>query len=258
MTHSQPQFVQSPTLELATQAIEELLARHEAEEAVEHYRRFLSLASHDLRTPLAVIKSSTQLIARQTPSDTKFTAASHRILRAVDRADGLIETLLDAHRLQAGLQLELSPAPCDLTVLIRETVEYLSHLHPGRLHFSGAASLEGSWDAMALRRAIENLVSNAIKYGAADGPVSISLTASTRIQIAVHNVGNPIPSEELAMLFRWHARARSAQTMPGWGLGLMLVKTVAEAHGGSVSVESSADSGTTFTIELPLAETVTG
>ena len=99
---------------------------------------------------------------------------------------------------------------------------------------------------------IENLTTNAAKYGAPQSPITLTIqqTESSAI-LAVHNEGPPIPQEARAILFQQFRRARSTGTENGWGLGLTLVKGMAEAHGGSVTVESEKSLGTTFTVQLP-------
>jgi signal transduction histidine kinase len=106
-----------------------------------------------------------------------------------------------------------------------------------------------------LRRVIENLISNAAKYGSPTGPITLTLEKrASEIDISVHNVGNPLPREELLQLFDPFHRSSTADASPhvGWGLGLTLVRGVAEAHGGRVHVESTPEAGTTFTLSLPL------
>ena len=114
--------------------------------------------------------------------------------------------------------------------------------------------MTGVWDRQALRRAVENLLGNAVKYGEPDTPVTVTLaSANERMTLMVHNQGRPIPIEEEEGIFQVFRRAEAAQGgMPGWGIGLPFVRSVAESHGGSVGVDSGAERGTTFTIDLPL------
>jgi signal transduction histidine kinase len=117
------------------------------------------------------------------------------------------------------------------------------------------SAIRGVWSEDELHRALWNLVTNAVKYGAPDEPITIAVRRSPLgAYISVHNTGSPIPADEQAHIFDAYARARAADAAdrPGWGLGLTLVRGAAEAHGGHVAVTSDRDAGTTFTIDLPL------
>src|SRR5690606_10642417 len=118
---------------------------------------------------------------------------------------------------------------------------------------TGKASL-GWWDRDAVKRAIENLGGNAIKYGADDTPVSISIRSSHgRTIVDVHNEGDPIPVDQQENVFRAFQRAVGGNThmRDGWGIGLAYVRAVAERHGGSIGLDSAAERGTTFTLDMP-------
>lgn len=117
------------------------------------------------------------------------------------------------------------------------------------------ALIHGIWSEDELYRALWNLVTNAVKYGAPDQPITIGVRRiDDRARLTVHNVGAPIPPADQAHIFDPYARGPSADAGrgAGWGLGLTLVRGVAEAHGGTVSVASERDAGTTFTIDVPL------
>lgn len=249
-------------LGIAEEAVAELLERQRAEGAASKLelaldlrQKFFALVSHDLRQPLTAIKASAELILRHPQRAELCAALSSRIVESVNRADRLIVDLLDANRLRAGLELVLNVARVDLHALVAELLFDLSIVHAGRCRYDEPEACVGFWDPKALRRAVENLVSNAVKYGDAEAPVTLKVERQEgTIQISVHNHGNPIAPLELENLFQWHERTAAAQMsgQTGWGLGLMLVKGIAEAHGGVVRVRSSAEEGTTFTIELPL------
>lgn len=217
--------------------------------------RFVSVLAHDLRGPLATAKLAAQImIARSEPLEKRQELAV-KIDRNLDRMDRMIRDLLDANRIRAGEQLSLSLEPCDLGQIAREIAEELRALHGERIELAGEPTLRGIWSADELRRALWNLVTNAVKYGDPQRPICISLhRVDERARVEVHNWGPPIAPEDQATLFEPFTRTRAATRSgrPGWGLGLALVRGCAEAHGGTISLESTAEAGTTFTLELPL------
>ncbi|WP_160174392.1 sensor histidine kinase [Archangium violaceum] len=239
----------------------EQLAREDAETTLAKLRlerelrdQFVSALSHDLRTPLTAAKMSAQLIPRQPNVPDKVYSLAARVRQNIDRADQMITDLLDSNRIRAGQGLPIEVRACELRQVVADALEELSSVHGERFHLRGEKRMEGHWDARALRRLVENLCSNAIKYGDATRQVTVSLEPrGDEVDLAVHNWGNPIPPEEQRTLFQYLARARSAEASgkKGWGIGLTLVKGVAEAHGGSVRVESTPEKGTTFFVRLP-------
>ena len=240
----------------------EQLAREEAETALGQLKlerdlreQFVSSLSHDLRTPLTAAKMSAQLIPRQANLPDKVYSLAARVRHNIDRADQMITDLLDANRIRAGQGLPVEMAPCEFRQVVVDTLEDLSTVHGERFELRGEEGIQGNWDAHALRRLTENLCNNAIKYGDPTSRVTVSLKRDgDQAELRVHNWGNPIPAEEQALLFQYFARAKSAEASgkKGWGIGLTLVKGVAEAHGGSVCVESTPEKGTTFRVRLPL------
>jgi signal transduction histidine kinase len=173
-----------------------------------------------------------------------------RIARNADQADRLIQNLLDASRIGAGEPLPLRRERCDLGAIGGEVIADLSAVHGPRFSLEKSGQLEGVLDPGAVRRLLQNLLANAIKYGDGDKTVEVRLDGSgPDLVIAVHNHGNPIPPAERELIFTPYHRSRN--TTAGWGLGLTLVRGVAEAHGGSVRVESGPATGTTFIVVLP-------
>ncbi|MCY1083096.1 ATP-binding protein [Archangium lansingense] len=239
----------------------EQLAREEAEATLSQLRlerelreQFVSALSHDLRTPLTAAKMSAQLIPRQPQLPDKVYSLAARVRQNIDRADQMISDLLDANRIRAGQGLPIERSPGELRQLVAGTLEELSTVHGDRFLLQGEESIEGDWDARALRRLLENLCGNAIKYGDPTRPVTVSLKQEgDEVALAVHNWGEPIPAEDQKSLFQYFSRTKSAQTSgkKGWGIGLTLVRGVAEAHGGSVGVESCREKGTVFRVRLP-------
>lgn len=217
--------------------------------------QFVSTLSHDLRTPLSSILAAAQLLMRHPEQVDLRATLPERIMRSACRADKMIQDLLDVTRIAAGHPLPLMIAPLDLASLAADVIADLRGLQSSPiLVLEVAGPLEGYWSASELSRALENLVSNAIKYGAPGGVVTVAVRSSGReVEVDVHNVGDPIPAEEILGLFDPFHRSRLVEQKgtKGWGLGLALVKAIAEAHGGSVHVESSPTAGTRFRLVLP-------
>lgn len=235
--------------------VEELRATVEHLDA-EHLVRdsFINLLAHDLRGPLGVIKMNAELLG-YCPGQVELVAG--RIGKSIDRADKMIRNLLDAHRLRAGQLLPLEPELCDLVEIVQEVAAGLDDKDRERVAVEAgdATRLLGRWDPDLLWRALWNLVTNAIKYGASDTPITISVEREGAVARArVHNLGPTIPEDEQNLVFGAFARTISAKAgnQRGWGLGLTLVQGVAEAHGGELHVCSEPAFGTCFTLQLPL------
>jgi signal transduction histidine kinase len=222
--------------------------------ASEEFReRIILTMAHDLRGPLSAAKAGAALVLRR-PADPAVPRWAARIEENIDRVDHMLRTLLDVSRAGSGARLKLDLVQCDLVALVHEVVERLRLTHGDRFEVDAPQELHGTWSGDALARAVENLLSNALKYGDRQRPVTLSLREShERAILAVHNDGSFIPPEEREDLFEAFRRSRGAEAsgVGGWGLGLPLVRAVAEGHGGSVSVESLAGTGTTFTMDIP-------
>jgi PAS domain S-box-containing protein len=219
--------------------------------------QFVFALTHDLRTPLTAAKATAELLLRHPERSERAVA---RINHALDRANRMIQDLLDSARIRAGEPLPVQVAPCDLRDVIEDAAEELALVHGERFVLKLSGELLGEWSAPDLRRVVENLLVNAVKYGDAPSPgglpkpivVSASRTDGV-VRMEVHNQGTPISAEEQARLFRPFSRTSSAASSgkTGWGIGLALVKAIVEAHHGKVSARSVAGEGTTFTVELP-------
>ncbi|MCP3063545.1 ATP-binding protein [Myxococcus sp. K38C18041901] len=217
--------------------------------------RFVSVLAHDLRGPLSAAKVAAQLLLRRPEVMEERRDLARRIDQNIERTDRMVRDLLDANRLRAGEQLSLQFAPCDLRAIAREVIEELSTIHGERFLLVAESSVEGWWSEDELRRALWNLTSNAVKYGALDEPITLTVARTDSVAwVSVHNEGRAISRADQESLFKPFSRTRTAQTgvAKGWGLGLTLVWGCAQAHGGRVRVESEEGDGTTFTLELPL------
>jgi signal transduction histidine kinase len=217
---------------------------------------FVFALTHDLRTPLTSAKVSAQLLMRESDNPAFIPLVSGRIVRSIDRIDHMIQDLLDANRIRAGEKLPLKPTEFDLAELVRSTLEELSLVHGDRFKVQTESGLVGTWSRDDLQRAIENLVGNAVKYGDRDRPVTVSVKKGSKDQavLTVQNFGRIIPQDEQATLFEQFRRTAGAEAgdQKGWGIGLTLVRGIAEAHGGAADVESTERDGTTFRLVLPI------
>lgn len=217
--------------------------------------RFIAALSHDLRTPLAVARLGGEMLARKALDQVQILKISEKIVKNMDRADVMIRNLLDANRLKAGEKLQLEMQECDLNRITQEVLEDLKNMHGDRFLCEVKEQVIGYWDKEAIRRILENLLSNAIKYGDHYAPVKISFSQNNAVvEIAVNNVGNPIAEDDQKNIFEVFQRSESALkgSAEGWGIGLSLIKGLARAHGGDVSVRSNLSDGTTFTVKILL------
>lgn len=205
---------------------------------------------HDLRTPLSAIKATAFLIAR-TQDAARHANWAGRILDNVERIERMIQDLLDAAQIESGARPALTLEPVEAYALVRDALAQLAGVHGDRFALEGTPPIECQWNADQIRRAVENLAVNGIKYGAPAGVVHVSLWQGYgRVIIAVHNEGPPIPPEDQASLFQLFRRAKDSPGR-GWGLGLAQVRAAAEAHGGSIGLKSTKEHGTTFLLDLP-------
>jgi signal transduction histidine kinase len=215
--------------------------------------RFVAILAHDLRGPLSAAKMSSHLLIRYPERLDERRDLAVRVERNLDRIDRMISDLLDVSRVRAGQRLPLRLDECDLGALAEQVVEELSATHGDRFELVRSETVRGIWSQGELHRALWNLGTNAVKYGAPDAPITVRVERTpTGARLSVHNLGKPIASEDQAGLFDLYSRLKdAARPGSGWGLGLALVRACAEAHGGQVEVQSNQQDGTTFTLELP-------
>jgi hypothetical protein len=228
--------------------------QQELERERELREQFVNTLSHDLKNPLSAARTAAQLIGRYPDRIDRMASLAGRISDNLARADKMIEDLLDANRIRAGKGLPIERSEANLSEIAENVCSELASIYGDRFEKLFPKTLEGHWSSKNIYRMLENLLINAIKYGYHNTPVSLIIQdLGNRVEIAVHNYGDPISAEEQKSLFNPFTRSRTAElgAKKGWGLGLTLVKGVAEAHGGEVSVESQPGAGTTFRVSLP-------
>lgn len=217
--------------------------------------QFVATLSHDLRNPLAAAKTNAELLKRFPERVDK--ERPDKIIRNINRADRMIQDLLDATRLRSGLRFDLVYQATDFAQELHAILEDLSLYHGHRFQSEIGGDFVGVWPSEGLRRVIENLAGNAIKYGSNDAPITITLSRNgDEITLSVHNEGKPISPEDQKRLFEPFHRTVEAQKSgkKGWGLGLTVVRGVAEALHGRIDVQSAPGAGTTFSLVFSIKE----
>lgn len=266
-----PQVIVGVTLDITDlkQALDErarLLAREqaalaEAQQALRLRDEFLTVASHELKTPLTSLMGNAQLLQRRTRRDGSLTPANQQtvgvIVSQARRLEKMINDLLDTVRIEKG-RLSISAESFDLAALVQQVVEevqpalYITHTVVADIR---SAPLMIAGDALRLEQVLQNLIQNAIKYSPEGGPVTVRAEhAGPRARVSVIDKGIGIPAAALPQLFGQFYRASNARSrnISGMGIGLYVVKQIVELHGGTLSVESREGAGSTFTIDLPL------
>jgi len=243
---------------------ESLLA--EQQESERQKDEFLSIVSHELKTPLTPLKALAQLLrlrlrrhredGRELDLDS-LDSNLRTIERQVDRMSGLVNDLLEVSRAGQG-RFELQQQEFDLIPVVHEVVQRYREIsaEEGRITFAVKApgTLRITGDAMRIEQALTNLIGNAVKYSPSGGEIRVAVEEhGDEAALVVADVGIGIPPEDLPKLARPFARgSRRARTFSGMGIGLYLARLVAEGHGGSVALASPGeDKGTTVTMTLP-------
>jgi signal transduction histidine kinase len=254
-------------LERARLYEQEARARAMAEAAVRNREEFLSIAAHELRTPLTSIKGAAQMLQRQVhaaqPNLTSIARFTDLLDDQVDRLTALVSDLLDVSRLGEG-RLELQLEENDLVPIARLVLRQFEHAperQPNhRFRLIAPDPVIGAWDATRIEQVLVNLVSNALKYSTHGGEVSVRIAQDGGFAvIQVQDQGIGIPEEERAALFQPFARTSiSREVAPGTGLGLYISQRIVTWHRGTLEVDSTLGSGSTFTVRLPIAATSAG
>lgn len=245
----------------AAKAIDNAQLYQQTEQAVRLREQFLSIAAHELKTPLTSLMGQAQLLQRRANREgflgPRDQHTLHIINNQISRLNRMVMALLDTARIETG-QLSIEHARLDIVALTRRAVEELQTAHENRtveFHTQLETAII-SGDALRLEQVIQNLIQNALKYSTEPSPVTVTVcTEPNWVNIAVHDQGMGIPEAALPNLFQRFFRADNAeaQHISGLGIGLYVVKEIVTLHGGIIAVESTEGSGSTFTVRLPLA-----
>lgn len=226
-------------------------------ETTNAYRSFVSMVSHQFRTPLAILDSSAQRILRrgQHITQDELVTRVQKIRNATNRLTRLVEGVLNAARLDAG-RIELNPSSCNLGHLVMEICERQRELSPhADLRFNAPDTpVQVYCDSMLIEQVVVNLLSNAVKYSGETPVVEIEIWMDgARAFCSVRDRGIGIPADELPKIFDRFYRARTASGIAGTGIGLNFAQKIMHLHGGEIQVESYEAGGSLFTFDLPIS-----
>jgi len=241
-------------LDKLAQTLNEMLGRLDA--AFREMRQFTADASHELQTPLTILKGEMEVALRSLRSPEEYQRILKSALEEIDRIAHLVEGLLLLARADAGV-LRMERRPVDLGQIIEEVsgqARILAEARSINLHLGPVEPVSARGDYAHLRRLLLNLVDNGIKYTLPGGHVTISLQSDGGwASIGVEDTGIGIPPEDQARIFQRFYRSAEARLRGegGVGLGLCIARSIAEAHGGRVELESTPGRGSTFTVFLP-------
>jgi PAS domain S-box-containing protein len=211
---------------------------------------FISIAAHELRTPLMPMRIAVDLLAELAESaDAELRTKVEMLDQAVARQTETIEALLDLSRINGGITAN-DLEPCDLGEVVREVVARFDR-RSAPVVMTASARSPGSWDRSKLERVVSNLVTNGVKYG--DGrPVEVAVEDhGPRVHVVVRDQGIGIAPEDQKRIFQRFERAVSVTSFSGFGLGLWIARSLVESMGGAICVESTVGRGSTFTVDLP-------
>ncbi len=225
---------------------------------------FVSVVAHEMRTPLTALQGFTELLlSRAVPPERAARFLGHLHSEA-ERLGRIVAELLDLSRLESGRPLELRCEAVDLPQVIERNFDLFAVQHQRHRFqwtpYPGVETLHADRDAVD--RILKNLISNAVKYSPGGGRVIVATRAADdrpgMVELSVEDDGIGIPVNQLSRIFDKYVRVpdRRTATVRGLGLGLALVRALAEAHGGSVEVESLPGKGSTFRVFLPSESSV--
>jgi PAS domain S-box-containing protein len=237
---------------------------HSLQEALKTRDHFLSMASHELKTPLTSLMLLSQILMRNINfkkqfAQEKLVAFALQTNELVNRLTHLIDDMLDVSRIKSG-KLSLNKTACDLGGVVLDVVTRMSTLFEATGADLPALTLMpgvlGMWDRFRLEQVIGNLLTNALRYGRGKQiSVSVSKQNGTAV-LAVKDLGYGINKEDLFRIFERHERATNTSGVSGLGLGLFISREILESHGGRIWAESEVGHGSTFYVTLPLEENI--
>ena len=251
------QRVQQATADLSRKVEELAETNRQLEEATRLREAFISVAAHELKTPISSLRLSAQLAERvlkgiDSPEHERLGRQIQTVIEQSVKLARLVEQMLDVSRVKAG-RLEIEPQRTDLVPVVRSVVESArnkSNKHT--ISFESPDSIEAVLDPLRVEQVMVNLIDNAIKYSPNGGPIRVDAAEQDgSVRITVTDSGIGIPSEHRGRIFEQFYQAHAGGSATGMGLGLYISRQIAELHGGSLTAEFPDEGGSRFVVTLP-------
>jgi len=232
-----------------------------SESIQEMQNKLVGTLAHDIRNPLAAARMAIEMLNYDAGAE-RFDRVKKMTYSSVNKAIDLVEGLLDSISVKAGEGIMLSYSDVNIFKELKTVYEEACEVFSEEIIFNCEnEALNGVFDPTALRRLLENLISNAVKYGHSEKPITIAIKDDEDwLNISVHNFGEPIPKEKQKEIFNFleHGKQHRANKMQSYGIGLTFVKMVTEAHNGNVNLKSEEGFGTEFTVKIHKKSTQPG
>jgi signal transduction histidine kinase len=219
---------------------------------------FLAILGHDLRSPLGTVQMASQFMLEMGELKEPNLTLTARIVRSTKRMNQMVGDLLDFTRSRLGSGVPIVRAEMDMGKVVREAVDEVAAANPESvIQLETAGDLHGNWDIARINQVLANLLGNAVQHGSAKTTISVSVRGEPdAVVLRVHNRSPVIPASELPGIFGPFKRLKNGESAVGsatssLGLGLYIAERIVAAHGGTIEVESSEETGTAFTVRLP-------
>lgn len=220
---------------------------------------FLAILGHDVRNPLGAIRMGAQFLLLDDDLPKQYRTVAARIVGSTKRVTEIVSDLIDYSTGNLGSGMPIKPAPMDFAPECRQVVNEIRSLHPEcPMELDVSGDMRVVWDAARISQALSNLVANAVQHGKKGQPVWVTVKGGEQVVLSVQNMGAAIDPSRLRAMFdpAQHFAIRSASERSGsdadnLGLGLYIAREIVTAHGGTISVTSTALEGTSFTVTLP-------